>query len=240
MKNRITIWNEFRHEKENETVRLIYPNGIHEAIAAGIAPRGDFEIRTATLDEPEHGLTEEILDSTDVLLWWGHMAHPEVEDEIVERVHQAVLSGMGLIALHSAHASKIFVRLMGTNCSLKWREAGERERLWNVAPGHPIMEGIGQYFEVEPAEMYGERFDIPEPDELIMISWFAGGEVFRSACTWQRGNGRVFYFRPGHETYPVYHDENVLRVVANGCKWTRRRISKTTFEFPRTDPIESL
>jgi len=240
MKNRITIWNEFRHEKENETVRLIYPNGIHEAIAAGIAPHGDFEIRTATLDEPEHGLTEEILDSTDVLLWWGHMAHPEVEDEIVERVHQAVLSGMGLIALHSAHASKIFVRLMGTNCSLKWREAGERERLWNVAPGHPIMEGIGEYFEIEPAEMYGERFDIPEPDDLLMISWFTGGEVFRSACTWQRGNGRVFYFRPGHETYPVYHDENVLRVVANGCKWTRRRISKTTFEFPRTDPIESL
>ena len=240
MKNRITIWNEFRHEKENETVRLIYPNGIHEAIAAGIAPHGDFEIRTATLDEPEHGLTEEILDSTDVLLWWGHTAHPEVEDEIVERVHQAVLSGMGLIVLHSAHASKIFVRLMGTNCSLKWREAGERERLWNVAPGHPIMEGIGQYFEVEPAEMYGERFDIPEPDELIMISWFAGGEVFRSACTWQRGNGRVFYFRPGHETYPVYQNRDVLRIIANGCNWARRRMNKTTFEFPNSDPIESL
>ncbi len=147
---------------------------------------------------------------------------------------------MGLIVLHSGHASKIFVRLMGTNCSLKWREAGERERLWNVAPAHPIMHGIGEYVEVEPAEMYGERFDIPEPDELLMISWFQGGEVFRSACTWQRGNGRVFYFRPGHETYPVYRNQDVLRIIANGCKWARRRAAESTLVFPNTGPIETL
>ena len=163
--------------------------------------------------------------------------HP---DEVVERVVQDVLSEMGLIVLHSGHFSKVFIRLMGTNCSLKWREAGEKERLWNVAPGHPIMQGIGEYFEVEPAEMYGERFDIPTPDELLMISWFTGGEVFRSACTWQRGNGRIFYFRPGHETYPVYYDENVLRILANGCGWAQRRVSKTTLDCPNADPIESL
>jgi trehalose utilization protein len=236
----ITVWNEFRHEKENEKVRSVYPDGIHEAIAKGLADHSDFEIRTATLDEPEHGLTEDVLASTDVLLWWGHKAHGEVDDAIVERVWQAVLSGMGLIVLHSGHASKIFVRLMGTNCSLKWREADERERLWNVAPGHDIMQGIGEYIEVEPAEMYGERFDIPEPDELLMISWFQGGEVFRSACTWQRGNGRVFYFRPGHETYPVFYKEEVLRILANGCRWARRRLSESTFVFPNTDPLEPL
>ena len=236
----VTIWNEFQHEKENERVRELYPDGIHSALAAGLEPLGEFNIRTATLDEPEHGLTEDVLASTDVLLWWGHKAHDAVDDAIVERVWQAVLSGMGIIVLHSGHASKIFVRLMGTNCSLRWREAGERERLWNLAPAHPIMEGIGDYFEVEPAEMYGERFDVPEPDELLMVSWFQGGEVFRSACTWQRGNGRVFYFRPGHETYPVYRNDNVLRVIANACGWARRRLSETTFAFPNTEPIESL
>ena len=237
---RITVWNEFQHEKENETVNSIYPDGIHEAISRGIAPLGEFDIRTATLDMAEHGLTPEVLESTDVLIWWGHKAHSKVEDEIVERVWQEVLSGMGLIVLHSGHASKIFVRLMGTNCSLKWRDAHERERLWNIAPAHPIMEGIGEYIEVEPAEMYGERFDIPEPDELLMMSWFQGGEVFRSACTWQRGNGRVFYFRPGHETYPVYYNNKVLRIIANGCRWARRRTSKTTFEFPNTSSLEPI
>lgn len=237
---KVTIWNEFRHEKENEKVRSVYPVGIHSAIAKGLEPLGGFEIKKATLDEPEHGLTSDLLEWTDVLLWWGHKAHGEVKDEIVERVWQAVLSGMGLIVLHSGHASKIFVRLMGTNCSLRWREAGERERLWNVAPGHEVMEGIGEYIEIEPAEMYGERFDIPEPDELLMISWFQGGEVFRSTCTWQRGNGRVLYFRPGHETYPVFYDENVLRIIANACRWAARRLSKTTFAFPETEPIETL
>jgi trehalose utilization protein len=237
---KVTVWNEFQHEKENERVRSIYPEGIHVALAEGVARWGDFDIRTATLDQPEHGLSQEVLDTTDVLIWWGHKAHDQVEDAIVERVWQAVLSGMGLIVLHSGHASKIFVRLMGTNCSLRWREAAERERLWNVAPSHPIMEGVGDFLEVEPAEMYGERFDIPKPDELLMISWFQGGEVFRSACTWQRGNGRVFYFRPGHETYPVYHNDEVLRIIANGCRWAQRRLDQTTFAFPRTDPLESL
>lgn len=237
---RVTVWNEFQHEKENERVRSVYPNGIHEAIARGIAPLGDFEIRTATLDDPEHGLSPDVLATTDTLIWWGHKAHDRVSDAVVERVWSEVLSGMGLIALHSAHFSKIFRRLMGTNCSLKWREAAERERLWNIQPAHPIMEGIDEHFELQEAEMYGEPFDIPTPDDLLLISWFKGGEVFRSGCTWKRGNGRVFYLRPGHETYPIYYDPNILQIVANGCKWTRRRMTRPTDDCPNTSPLEHL
>jgi trehalose utilization protein len=215
---RVTVWNEYRHEKKNDTVRNIYPNGIHNAIGAFLQQAG-CTVRTATLDEPDHGLPDAVLAETDVLIWWGHMAHQEVRDEIVDKVFQRVLDGMGLIVLHSAHHSKIFKRLMGTSGNLKWREAGERERLWVIEPGHPIAEGLGDYFEIPQVEMYGERFDIPTPDALVFISWFEGGEVFRSGCCWQRGRGRVFYFRPGHETYGSYHDKNVLKIIENACRW---------------------
>ncbi|MFD2615432.1 ThuA domain-containing protein [Paenibacillus gansuensis] len=216
---KVTIWNEFRHEVQDAEVREVYPKGIHGALADGLAPYG-FDLRTATLDEPEHGLTEEVLNSTDVLLWWGHLAHGEVSDEIVNRVHQRVLDGMGLIVLHSGHCAKIFAKLMGTNtCALKWREADETERLWVINPAHPIAAGIGEYIELEREEMYGEHFNIPAPDELVFISWFEGGEVFRSGVTYHRGRGKIFYFRPGHETYPTYYNEQIVRVIANGVNW---------------------
>ena len=215
---RVTVWNEYRHERTDAAVRAVYPDGIHGAVAAGLRDAG-FDVRTATLDEPEHGLTETVLAQTDVLTWWGHMAHPEVEDEVVDRVHQRVLEGMGLIVLHSGHFSKIFRRLMGTGCDLKWRESGERERLWVVDPAHPIAEGLGESFVIEAEEMYGEHFDIPAPDRLVLVSWFKGGEVFRSGCCFERGRGRVFYFRPGHETYPTYFHPLVRRVIANAAHW---------------------
>jgi trehalose utilization protein len=215
---RVTVWNEYRHEQKNEKVRELYPNGIHNAIADPLRSQG-FEVGTATLDEPEHGLSESVLANTDVLIWWGHIAHGEVSDAVVDRVQQRVLDGMGLIVLHSGHFSKIFKRLMGTTCDLKWREADEKERIWILEPGHPIADGLPPYFEIEPEEMYGERFDIPAPDELIMVSWFQGGEVFRSGCTYRRGKGKVFYFRPGHETYPSYYQPEVQRVIANGVRW---------------------
>ena len=196
----------------------IYPDGIHEAVAEPLRQAG-FSVRTATLDEPEHGLTEAALDATDVLVWWGHMAHGDVQDAIVDRVQARVLAGMGLLVLHSGHFSKIFKRLMGTSCDLKWREADERECFWVVSPSHPIAAGLGEYFELEREEMYGEFFDIPAPDELVFVSWFQGGEVFRSGCCYSRGRGRIFYFRPGHETYPTYHDANVQRVIANAVRW---------------------
>lgn len=214
----VTVWNENRHEKTNPKVAEVYPNGIHQAIANHLEEY-KFTTRTATLDESEHGLTSEILANTDVLIWWGHMAHDEVADEIVERVHARVLEGMGLIVLHSGHYSKIFRKLLGTTCALKWREADEKERLWVVNPAHPITAGIGEYIELQQEEMYGEHFDIPAPDELIFLSWFAGGEVFRSGCTYTRGQGKIFYFRPGHETYPTYHNKEIIRVIANAVKW---------------------
>ena len=217
---RVTVWNEFRHEKTDDAVKKVYPDGIHDAIAGFLDRQEDVVTRTATLDEEEHGLTEAALEQTDVLIWWGHMAHEEVADTVVDRVQQRVLSGMGLIVLHSGHGSKIFRRMMGTNCSLRWREAAERERLWIVSPGHPIVEGLtGEFFELPQTEMYGEFFDIPAPDELVFVSWFEGGEVFRSGCTFRRGKGKIFYFRPGHETFPIYHDANVRRVLANGVRW---------------------
>jgi len=217
----ITIWNEFRHERNNDTVREIYPDGMHIVLRDAINKRiPHATIATATLDEPEHGLTDEVLAATDVLVWWGHVAHHEVEDAVVAKVHQRVLDGMGIIVLHSGHFSKIFKKLMGTSCALRWREAAETERLWCVNPGHPIADGLDdEYFELPETEMYGELFDIPTPDELVFISWFEGGEVFRSGCCWTRGKGRVFYFRPGHETFPIYMNENVQRVIANGVKY---------------------
>jgi trehalose utilization protein len=216
---RVTVWNEFRHEKTDQEVADVYPDGIHAQIAKFLNEEAGIEAGTATLDEPEHGLTEEVLANTDVLIWWGHMAHREVADEIVDRVQQRILNGMGLIVLHSGHFSKIFRRMMGTNCSLKWREAGERERLWVTDPAHPIAEGLGEFFEIPHVEMYGEFFDIPTPDATVFISWFQGGEVFRSGVAYHRGKGKVFYFRPGHETFPIFFQSEVQKVILNAVRW---------------------
>lgn len=217
---RVLVWNEARHEKLNPKVAEIYPSGMHGAIAEYLNSRPEIAAETATLDsDAEHGCSQERLDRTDVLIWWGHMAHAEVRDAVVDRIHQRILAGMGLIALHSAHMSKIFMRLMGTTCDLKWREIGEREILWVARPGHPILRDIDDHFILEKEEMYGEFFDIPEPSQTLLISSFAGGEVFRSGLTFERGAGRIFYFRPGHETYPTYRDRNVLKVIENAVRW---------------------
>ena len=216
---RALVWNEHVHERLNEEVAAIYPDGLHGAIAKVLMAEGDITARTAVLEQPEHGLTQAALDETDVLLWWGHAAHDDVADEIVERVAERVWGGMGLIVLHSGHFSKIFKRLMGTPCALKWREAGERERVWVVNSRHPIAAGLGQSFELENEEMYGEPFSVPEPLETVFISWFQGGEVFRSGLTYRRGAGNIFYFRPGHEAYPTYHDKTVAQVLRNAVRW---------------------
>jgi len=237
-KIRVTVWNEFRHEKTDEQVAKLYPDGMHGAIAAHLAGQG-MEVGTATLDEPEHGLTDEVLARTDVLTWWGHIAHGEVEDAVVDKVQARVLEGMGFIGLHSAHFSKPFRRLVGTSGQLKWREIAEKERLWVIEPGHPIVEGIGEYIELEHAEMYGERFDIPAPDELVFISWFAGGEVFRSGCCYNRGKGRIFYFRPGHETYPIFHNAEILRVITNAVQWAAPG-SGAAVNFGNVKPLEDV
>ncbi|HZG85795.1 ThuA domain-containing protein [Paenibacillus sp.] len=238
MAARVMVWNEHRHERRNCIVRDIYPDGIHWTIASFLAEAG-YETRTATLDEPEHGLTDEALNETDVLIWWGHLAHEEVSDEAVRKVRERVLNGMGLIVLHSGHFSKIFKTLMGTSCELKWREADEKERLWVVSPGHPIVEGIGEYIDLPKEEMYGEHFDIPAPDELIFTSWFEGGEVFRSGCAYFRGSGKIFYFRPGHETYPTYHHRDIQRVIANAVQWARP-VRRSRPVYGNAKPLERI
>ncbi|WP_375432269.1 ThuA domain-containing protein [uncultured Friedmanniella sp.] len=227
---RVTVWGENFHENSDSDragMAERYPDGMHGAIAAGLRELlGDqVEVRTATRDQPEHGLTDDVLASTDVLTWWGHVRHAEIDDAIVTKVQQRVLGGMGLLALHSAHFSKIFIRLMGTSCSLAWRNSADTELVWNVSPGHPISQGVPQPIVIEEQEMYGEFFDIPAPDEQVFLSTFSGGEVFRSGCTWRRGLGKVFYFSPGDQEYPVYHHPDIKRVLANAVLWARPEVT---------------
>ena len=233
---RVTVWGENVHERKNPLVREIYPRGMHTTIAEGIAEDRSLKVRTTTLQQRQHGLTKRVLDETDVLVWWGHAAHGKVRDTVVERILARVWEGMGFIALHSAHYSKPFMRLMGTSCSIIWREAGERERLWVCNPAHPIARGIDRYFEIENVEMYGEPFAVPTPDEIVFISWFEGGEVFRSGCTWKRGNGKIFYFRPGHEVYPIYYNKSVRLVLRNAVRWAASDSAKWIDSCPQIPP----
>ena len=234
----ILVWNENRHEQKNPKVSEIYPEGIHGAIKSFLTEAGH-EVTTATLDEENHGLSDHLLNQTDVLIWWGHLAHDEVKDEWVEKIQQRLLDGMGLLVLHSGHFSKIFKKLMGTSCDLKWREADDKERLWVIDPTHPIVSGLGSYIELEKEEMYGEHFDIPAPDELVFVSWFEGGEVFRSGATYKRGRGKVFYFRPGHETYPTYHNQEIQTVIKNAVNWLK--VTQTNQPtYGNSGPLETI
>jgi trehalose utilization protein len=216
---RALVWGENIHEHSKPAVARIYPDGMHNVIAAALREDAGIEADTATLQEPEHGLAAGRLAEIDVLIWWGHAAHGEVADAVVERVANRVWEGMGLVVLHSGHFSKIFKRLMGTPCSLRWREAGERERLWVVNRSHPIAAGLGECMEIPESEMYGEPFAVPEPQETVFISWYEGGEVFRSGLTFQRGAGHIFYFSPGHETYPIYHQGEIRQILRNAARW---------------------
>lgn len=234
---KVLIWNENQHEKTDARVTELYPGGLHQFIA-GILKSDTVEVRTATLDDEHCGITEEILDDTDVLIWWGHMAHDRVPDDVVDMVQRHVLGGMGLFLLHSAHFSKIFKRLMGTTCSLKWRD-GARERIWTIKPNHPIAAGVDETFVLDPEEMYGEPFDIPYPEETIFMGWFNGGEVFRSGCTWTRGHGRIFYFQPGHETNPSFHDKNVQRIMKNAVQWLCPIQKNIEITCPRFGALEN-
>ena len=219
---RVTVWNEYVHEREYEGIAKVYPKGIHGCIADFLGVEDDITVTCATLDMENQGISEELLKNTDVLIWWGHTAHDKVPDKLVKKIHKRVISGMGLIVLHSGHHSKIFCSLMGSSCNLCWRE-GDRERIWTVNPAHPIAQGIPASFDIPVEEMYGERFDIPEPDQLVFLGWFAGGEVFRSGCCWQRGLGNIFYFQPGHESNPTFHNENVQRIIINAVRWAAPR-----------------
>ena len=221
-KIRVTIWNEFEHERAEgdfgNLIRSFYPHGIHEALKANLAA-DDLEITAVSLDMPEQGLPDDLLAKTDVLLWWGHCAHHKVADALVDKVQKRIQEGMGLIILHSGHYSKIFRRMLGTTCSLRWRECGEKERVWVVDQQHPIAQGVPDSFVVPHTEMYGEPFMIPAEAHVVFISWYEGGNVFRSGVTFQRGAGKIFYFSPGHETFPIYNQPEVVKVLGNAVRW---------------------
>ena len=237
---RVLVWNEFAHEKSNETVKAIYPQGMHRTIADFLSLNEDMEVSVATLDDEECGLTEEVLQNTDVLIWWGHVKHGEVPDEIADRVQKAVLSGMGFIALHSAHHSKPFRKLMGTGADLSWREDGDRERLWILNHNHPILAGINdRYIELEHEETYAEPFSIPNPDEVLMIGSYEGSEVFRSAVTFHRDNGKIFYFQPGHETFPTFHHPKIQQVITNAVRFVAPVCPRKALGCPHIPKIEN-
>lgn len=238
-KIKVTVWNEYLHEVEVPEIGEIYPEGIHNCIGNFLKEAG-MDVKTATLRMPEHGLTEEVLNDTDVLVWWGHMAHNQVEDEIVDRVYKRVMDGMGLIVLHSGHASKIFSKVCGTDTGLlRWREDGDKEILWVVDPSHPIVDGLDEKIIIPSEETYGEHFCIPKPDDLVFISWFEGGEVFRSGCCYYRGKGKVFYFRPGHETFPIYHQPEIQKVITNAVKWAAP-IKFPELTYGNTKPVVEI
>lgn len=222
---RVTVWNEYKHEREYESIKKVYPQGIHGCIAGFLGEEEDFVVRTATFDMPEHGLTEEVLAETDVLILWSHALQDEFSDAVAQRVCSAVLSGMGLVALHSAHFSKIMKSLLGTSMTLKWRH-DDSEKLWCIAPTHPIAAGVPEMIAIPKEEMYGEFFDIPKPDDVIFAGWFSGGEIFRSGCTFSRGYGKIFYFQPGHEEYPIYYMPEIQRIIVNGVRFCAPALSR--------------
>lgn len=233
----VLVWNENLHEKTDERVKAVYPDGIHNTIARFLKC-DDVNVKTATLDDENCGITQKILEETDVLIWWGHMGHDKVPDEVAKMVQEAVLKGMGMIFLHSAHHSKPFKLLMGTTCNLSWRGGGEFERVWVIDRNHPITQGLNKYFEIPMEEMYGEPFDIPEPDHLLMIGWYENGEVFRSGCVYKRGKGNIFYFQPGHEDFPIYHQEEIQTVIKNAVRWAKPVYREKELVCPRVEIIE--
>lgn len=235
---KVTIYNEFVHEREEEPIKAVYPGGIHMALKEALESR-EISVRTLTLDDIKDGLSEEILEDTDVFIWWGHLAHNLVPDEVALSVQQAVLKGMGMIFLHSAHHSKPFKLLMGTPCNLTWREDGDRELVWVCNPAHPIAQGIDRFIKLEHEETYGEPFSIPEPDELVFIGSFEGGEVFRAGCCYRRGNGKVFYFQPGHESFPTFKNPDVIKVIKNAVDWAKPNFRVAELDCPHVKkPLE--
>ena len=218
---KVTVWNEFRHEKTKEKVKALYPDGLHAVVKDFLSKQEDLDVRLAALDDPDQGLPDEVLEDTDVLIWWGHMAHKEVDDELVKKIQKRVYLGkMGFIALHSGHHSKPFKAILGTNGNLQWGRE-QKEIIWNMSPGHPIAAGIPDHFLIESEEVYSEPFFIPQPEELIFGGWFEDGNIFRSGCVWTRGAGKIFYFQPGHETCKSFYNPYVQRIITNAVYYVK-------------------
>ena len=222
---RVLVWSEFTESND------VYPQGIHGEIAGYLNTDPNIIARTTELADEDCGVGEKILGDTDVLFWWGHEKHELVDDDAVERVVRKVREeGMGFVSLHSSLTSKPFIALMGTSCKIgSFRVDGEMERVHVVAPHHPIADGVRD-FVITETEMYGEPFDVPNPKEVIFESVFQDNPLYSTTtwrfcgCTWDVWDGRVFYFRPGHETYAIYRDENIQRILLNASYWAAKKI----------------
>jgi trehalose utilization protein len=222
-KIRVTVWSEGIDPNLEPKAVALYPNDINTYIASFLEGSHEFEVKVRSLSQPENGLSQEIIDNTDVLIWWSHLYDDEVDDNVVERVVNAVLNGMGFLILHASMGSKPAKRLLGESSNVgKYREIGEKERVWVVNRSHPVVEGMEkEYFEILKSEMYGEPYGMPTPDDTIFISWFEGGEVLRSGVSWHKGSGRIFFFAPGHEEFPVYYNKEVQKVITNIVRWLK-------------------
>jgi trehalose utilization protein len=269
----VVVWDEQQPKQ-----KLAYENFLGNAIADHLRARGGFQVTSAKLDDPEQGLSAATLDKADVLIWWGHVRHPEVKPEtgraIVERIKAGKLS---LIALHSAHWSTPFKEAMYAraiddalaslpeadrksakvetieprpftvpkrddpqtpstevrktadgvvvtvtlpNCVFPaYREDGKPSHVRVLLPDHPIAAGLPKQFDIPRTEMYDAPFHVPKPDAILFEERGDAGEHFPSGCLWTLGKGHVFYFRPGHESYPVYKQAEPLRVVENAARW---------------------
>jgi trehalose utilization protein len=100
-----------------------------------------------------------------------------------------------------------------------WRADGEPSHVTTLLPDHPIAQGLPARWDIPQTEMYDEPHHIPQPDAVVLEERWDKGEQFRSGCAWQIGKGRVFYYRPGHETYPIYRQQENLLVIENAARW---------------------
>ena len=244
---RVLVWD----ENPGNAPADVYPNGIRGAIAEGLNrpdKRAPILAATAHLDEADQGCSEVALQAADVLIWWGHARHGQVTEETARRIYTQVHErGMGLILLHSAHYSKPLQWTLAASGHLKggWRVTSppDREEITVCAPRHPIAEGVRD-FTLESEEMYGAPFEVPAPQCVVFQSHFPlGKEYFPCGICWTvgrgktegftsgpgggvgegQGVGRVFYFRPGHETYPTYYNTTVRKILRNAVLWAAGR-----------------
>jgi trehalose utilization protein len=268
---RVLMWD----EQQPEQKRAYGDKFLGETIAAHLVAQMGFAVKNVSLASPSQGLDEVTLNDTDVVIWWSHQKNHLVTDENVERLVTRVGQGrLGFIALHSAHWSRPFVRLMQERSKADalaqipsaeraaakfeylnqnplgkvpkrdalltpslsqengiwkltlpgcifpaYRADGAPSHVITLLPDHPIAAGLPAKWDVKQTEMYDEPFHVPKPDAVVFEERWDKGEHFRSGCVWEVGRGRVFYFRPGHETYPVFKQAEPLRVVENAARW---------------------
>ena len=216
---RVRIW------CEGTAPKSVYPRDIDGALGDFLGKRKDLVVSRARLDDADVGLSDGALDATDALIWWGRLRHADLPDSRARAIAARVRAGkLGFIALHASCLSKPFVELMGGPCELGgFREDGRPERVEIKDRDHPIARGVAP-FTIPRTSMFAEPFKVPKPDSIVMMSTFDRGETFRSGMTWTVQKGRVAYFRPGHDGFPVFFHPSVRQVIANSVAWSSGRV----------------